>query len=353
MTNSTPDCLRRLHATVPDVAKELIRGDILIGVARKTLGQPEEDGPAKAARPTCPAHREGRAIDQGTLRWWVAVPRVLRPFPPDGRVTVQFRLDDSANLVGADRGGHERFGELLGQIRESLGVLRVHGSLHLSAADGGTTMPELARCVQVRHDVRGSAPSGLRSGPHVRGSGHRIAVDSSPLAGGARLSQLATGNRVAAVFAKTRGAPNQGHSRTPAKGPRCSTWPTLPFGSAASVLPSCCTGQGPELAVFRETARRSRVFQFFMRRINAARCPTPFAGPSYPAPSRVSCPRWCAKRSPWARRLEVIPWKRRYPSHSRRPARFAQRDGKRPFLQTPLAVDSGPFELPSRGNRGA
>ena len=120
----------------------------------------------------------------------------------------------------------------------SLGLLRGHGSLHLSAADGGTTMPELARCVQVRHVVRGSAPSGLRSGPHVRGSGRRIAVDSSPLAGGARLSQFASGNRVAAVCPKTRGAPNQGHSRTPAKGSRCSTWPTLPFGSAASVLPS-------------------------------------------------------------------------------------------------------------------
>ena len=65
------------------------------------------------------------------------------------------------------------------------------------------------------------------------------------------------------MVSQTRGAPNQGHSRTPAKGPRCSTWPTLPFGSAASVLPSCCTGQGPALAVFRETAGRSRVFRVF------------------------------------------------------------------------------------------
>ncbi len=65
------------------------------------------------------------------------------------------------------------------------------------------------------------------------------------------------------MFPQTREAPNQGHSRTPAKGSRYSTWPTLPFGSAASVLPSCCTGQGPELAVFRETAGRSRVFRVF------------------------------------------------------------------------------------------
>lgn len=68
---------------------------------------------------------------------------------------------------------------------------------------------------------------------------------------------------------RTRGAPNQGHSRTPAKGSRCSTWPTLPFGSAASVLPSCCAGQGLALAVFRETAGRSRVFRVFRA---VARC---------------------------------------------------------------------------------
>ncbi len=49
------------------------------------------------------------------------------------------------------------------------------------------------------------------------------------------------------MFSQTRGARNQGHSPTPAKGSRCSTWPTLPFGSAAPVLPSCCTGRGPAL----------------------------------------------------------------------------------------------------------
>ena len=58
-------------------------------------------------------------------------------------------------------------GELLGEIRESLGLLLNHGGLHLSATDGGTTMPELARWVQVYDVVRGSTPSGLRSGPQV------------------------------------------------------------------------------------------------------------------------------------------------------------------------------------------
>lgn len=57
---------------------------------------------------------------------------------------------------------HEGFGELFGQIRESLGLLQNHGGLHLSAADGGTTMPELARWVQMRDVVRGSTPLGLQ-----------------------------------------------------------------------------------------------------------------------------------------------------------------------------------------------
>ena len=87
--------------------------------------------------------------------------RILQSPPTCGSVAVEFRLDDRADLIGADRGGHESFGELFGQIRESLGILLSHGGLHLSAADGGTTMPELARRAQVHDDVRGSTPSGL------------------------------------------------------------------------------------------------------------------------------------------------------------------------------------------------
>jgi len=73
-------------------------------------------------------------------------------------------------------------------------------------------MPELARWVQVRNVVRRSVRLGLRNKGH-----HYDGFDAG---------------------VKTRGASNQGHSRTPAKGSRCSTWPTLPFGSAAPVLPS-------------------------------------------------------------------------------------------------------------------
>ncbi len=87
--------------------------------------------------------------------------RILRSSPTDGGVAVEFHLDDRANLISAERSGHEGFGELFGEIRDSLGLLLNHGGLHLSAADGGTTMPELARWVQVRDVVRGSTPSGL------------------------------------------------------------------------------------------------------------------------------------------------------------------------------------------------
>lgn len=97
--------------------------------------------------------------------------RILRSPLTCGSVAVEFCLDDRANLVGAERSGHEGFGELVGQIHESLGLFLNHGGLHLSATDGGTTMPELARWVQVRDVVRGSTPSGLRSGPQVRWSG--------------------------------------------------------------------------------------------------------------------------------------------------------------------------------------
>jgi len=96
--------------------------------------------------------------------------RILRSSPTGGSVAVEFRLDDGANLIGANRSSHEGFGKLFGQIRESLGLLLNHSGIHLSAADGGTTMPELARWVQVHDDVRGSTPSGLRSGPQVRWS---------------------------------------------------------------------------------------------------------------------------------------------------------------------------------------
>jgi len=92
------------------------------------------------------------------------------------------------------------------------------------------------------------------------------------------------------AFPPIRGAPNQGHSRTPAKGPRCSTWPTLPFGSAASVLPSCCTDQGSALAVFRETAGRSRVVRFFHAAVPHRDSPNSFHRSKSPAIEQGSLP---------------------------------------------------------------
>jgi len=45
VSNRTPDCLGRLHASVPDIMEQLIRRDVLIWMARKALSQTEEDGP--------------------------------------------------------------------------------------------------------------------------------------------------------------------------------------------------------------------------------------------------------------------------------------------------------------------
>ena len=89
--------------------------------------------------------------------------RILRSLPTDGSVAVELRPEDGTNLVGADCGGHEGFGELFGEIRNLLRLFLNHGGLHLSAADGGTTMPELARWVQVRDVVRGSTSLGLQA----------------------------------------------------------------------------------------------------------------------------------------------------------------------------------------------
>ena len=96
--------------------------------------------------------------------------RILRSPPSNSGVAVDCRLDNRTNFIGADRSRHQGFRELFGQIRESLVLFLNHRGLHLSATDGGTTMPELARWVQVRDDVQGSTPSGLRSGPQVRWS---------------------------------------------------------------------------------------------------------------------------------------------------------------------------------------
>lgn len=206
-----------------------------------------------------PAHGERRAVDQGALGWGIPVLCGLRSRPPDGGATVEFRSDDCANLISTNGSSHESVGKLFAQIRKSLSFLRNHGDLHLSAADGGITMPELARFVQVRDVLQGSVSLGFRFGPRDRGSGSPIAATPLPYAACVGLGLCATNIRVAGFLLK------QGERRTtatpepPPRGHDNSTWPTLPFGSAAPVPSSCFTGHGPELAVFRETAGRSRV----------------------------------------------------------------------------------------------
>ncbi len=111
----------------------------------------------------------------------------MLPIPrlrPTGRsAPVELRPENGTNLVGADRGGHEGFGKLFGEIRDSLGFLLNHGGLHLSAADGGTTMPELARWVQVRDVMRGSTSLGLQAKGHrFVGVGHPVADSHSTMA---------------------------------------------------------------------------------------------------------------------------------------------------------------------------
>ncbi len=114
--------------------------------------------------------------------------------PTDGSAAVEFRPENGTDLVGADRGGHEGLGELFCEIRDSLGLLLNHGGLHLLAADGGTTMPELARLVQVRDVVRRSASLGLQAKGHrFVGVGHPVADSPSTLARRSWLSVCAMG----------------------------------------------------------------------------------------------------------------------------------------------------------------
>ncbi len=59
--------------------------------------------------------------------------RILRSPPTDGSVAVEFRMDDRANLISADRSGHEGFGELF----RSLSFQEIGAAAMLSRAIGG------------------------------------------------------------------------------------------------------------------------------------------------------------------------------------------------------------------------
>ena len=70
--------------------------------------------------------------------------RILQLPPTGGNTAVEFRPEYGTDFVGADGSGHEGFGELFGEIRDSLGLLVNHGGLHLSAADGRAVQAEPA-----------------------------------------------------------------------------------------------------------------------------------------------------------------------------------------------------------------
>ncbi len=221
--------------------------------------------------------------------------RALRSPPTDGCAAVEFRLDDRANLISTDRGGHESFGELFAQIRKSLGFLRDHGGLHLSAADGGTTMPELARCVQVRDVVRGSAPSGRQSGPQVRRARPRIAANSLPLAGRGRLSRYAMGVRVAGVFPKQEERRTKATPEPPPRGHDVAHGRRSLSGARRQCCHRVARIRDPRWRYFGRQPDAHASFVFFRRRFHAAIRPTPFSGVKHPALSRVACRLWHAK----------------------------------------------------------
>ncbi len=69
-------------------------------------------------------------------------------------------LCDLTDLLGAQRGAHEVLGELPAEQMKCPNTLRGHCGLHLLAADDLASMPEPARCAQVRHTARWAKSTG-------------------------------------------------------------------------------------------------------------------------------------------------------------------------------------------------
>lgn len=193
----------------------------------------------------------------------------------------------SPNVRCANRSGHEGFGELFGEIRDSLRLLLNHGGLHLSAADGGTTMPELARWVQVRDVVRGSTPLGLQAKGHrFVGVGQRMADGLLTLARSSWLRGRAMDRWVVTCFPKqeerqtkaTPEPPPRGHDVAPGR------------RSVSGARRQCCRRVGrvgdPRWRYFGRQPDAHASFEFSVRRFHAAVRPTPLTRVTHRLSSR-------------------------------------------------------------------
>lgn len=200
----------------------------------------KKDRATETAGSSSPPQGECGVIDERSPWWGMPKRRLRRPATHSGVVAV-FCLDNHADFVGADRCGHEDFGKPPGKVCQR--------SACLSIMVISICRPQMARppCLNGALSVHGAkryakaVPSGLLYwAPRAMCTTPRMAAWRLPLARGARCH------------------------------------PPLPFGSAATVLPSCFTGRGPELAVFRETAGRSRVILAFHVAVNDRVSPNPF-----------------------------------------------------------------------------
>jgi hypothetical protein len=132
-----------------------------------------------------------------------------------------------------------------------------------------------ARSVQGRDDLRRRFPRACIAGPQGYGVGRRAALPEC------RCRTDHSAVRYRRVIGRTRRLPNKEERRTKATPEPPPRGHDVAHGrrSLPGARRLCChrvsRAREPELAVFRETAGRSRVIQFFMRRVAAATCSTP------------------------------------------------------------------------------
>jgi len=217
-------------------------------------------------------HRERRGFNERALPRYGAVVCVPRRPATDVCATVDLRLRDSADLVGAERGGHKSLRKSFSQVGELLRFVLNHDGLHLSAADGGTTMPELAQWVQVRMGLRRADPSGLRSGPQIRRS--RTSVRSPLLT--APLGYVAA--RLASSCRRSLKQEERRTKATPEPPPRGHD---VAHGrrSLSGARRLCCHRVArvgdPRWRYFGRQPDAHASFEFFVRQLRAAFNPTP------------------------------------------------------------------------------
>src|SRR5690349_20577291 len=104
--------------------------DVLIGPSGETSQEPESLAMAQVQRSATPNHRERRLIQHRTLGLRSiarAMVGIVRRFAKMAIVDLSMRK--LANLLGANRGGHEALGELLTQHAKFVDILSRHTSL--------------------------------------------------------------------------------------------------------------------------------------------------------------------------------------------------------------------------------